>query len=114
MEVARALLEEWLKNPRELAASLGLDEKKLQDMTPEEVVQYFYDRLKEQTEAHHGGNRWIGTGGTSPVGHSGYHPGGCGWAACPGTGRPSRSPWTAATGTIPRKGSSPPPRWGRP
>lgn len=76
MEVARALLEEWLKNPRELAASLGLDEKKLQDMTPEEVVQYFYDRLKEQTEAHHGGNRWIGTGGTSPVGHSGYHPGG--------------------------------------
>ena len=76
LEVARALLEEWLKNPRELAASLGLDEKKLQDMTPEEVVQYFYDRLKEQTEAHHGGNRWIGTGGTSPVGHSGYHPGG--------------------------------------
>jgi len=39
-------------------------------------VQYFLDRLKEQTEAHHGGNRWIGTGGTSPVGHSGYHPGG--------------------------------------
>ena len=31
---------------------------------------------KEQTEAHHGGNKWIGTGGTSPVGHSGYHPGG--------------------------------------
>ncbi len=34
------------------------------------------DRLKEQTEAHHGGSRWIGTGGTSPVGHSGFHPGG--------------------------------------
>lgn len=76
LEVARALLEEWLKNPRELAAALGLDEKKLQDMTPEEVVKYFYDRLKEQTEAHHGGNKWIGTGGTSPVGHSGHHPGG--------------------------------------
>jgi hypothetical protein len=34
------------------------------------------DRLKEQTGEHHGGSKWIGTGGTSPVGHSGYHPGG--------------------------------------
>ena len=33
-------------------------------------------RLKDQDGEHHGGNRWIGTGGTSPVGHSGYHPGG--------------------------------------
>jgi uncharacterized protein with von Willebrand factor type A (vWA) domain len=31
-------------------------------------------RLEEQSEAHHGGNRWIGTGGTSPFGHSGYNP----------------------------------------
>ncbi len=45
-------------------------------MTPEELLQYFLDRLKEQTEAHHGGSKWIGTGGTSPVGHSGFHPGG--------------------------------------
>lgn len=76
LEAARALLEEWLKNPRELAEALGLDENELQKMTPEEVVQYFMDRLREQTEAHHGGNKWIGTGGTSPVGHSGRHPGG--------------------------------------
>jgi uncharacterized protein with von Willebrand factor type A (vWA) domain len=40
------------------------------------LLKYFLDRLKEQTEAHHGGGKWIGTGGTSPVGHSGYHPGG--------------------------------------
>ncbi len=31
-------------------------------------------RLEEQDEAHHGGNKWIGTGGTSPFGHSGYNP----------------------------------------
>ena len=31
-------------------------------------------RLEEQTEAHHGGSKWIGTGGTSPFGHGGYHP----------------------------------------
>jgi hypothetical protein len=75
-EIAKALLQEWLKNPAEMAQALGLDEKKIQAMTPEELIKYFFDRLKEQTDAHHGGNRWIGTGGTSPVGHSGHHPGG--------------------------------------
>lgn len=33
-------------------------------------------RLAEQTERHDGGNRWVGTGGTSAFGHSGEHPGG--------------------------------------
>ncbi len=75
-EIARAMLDEWLKNPGDMARALGLDEAELQKMTPEELIQYFLDRLKEQTEAHHGGNKWIGTRGTSPVGHSGHHPGG--------------------------------------
>lgn len=75
-EIARALLEEWLRDPVELARALGVDEKELSKLSPEELIQYFLDRLKEQTEAHHGGSKWIGTGGTSPVGHSGYHPGG--------------------------------------
>ena len=75
-EIVKALLEEWLKNPEQIAEALGLDASELKKMTPEELIQYFLDRLKDQTEAHHGGNRWIGTGGTSPVGHSGYHPGG--------------------------------------
>ena len=75
-EIAKSLLEEWLKNPKEMAKILGIDEKELASYTPEELIKYFLDRLKEQKEAHHGGNRWIGTGGTSPVGHSGYHPGG--------------------------------------
>ncbi|HBD37064.1 MAG TPA: hypothetical protein DC084_26135, partial [Cupriavidus sp.] len=30
--------------------------------------------LEEQKEKHEGGNKWIGTGGTSPFGHSGYNP----------------------------------------
>jgi len=75
-EVARALLEEWLKDPKELADALGIDPSIFKDMTPDELIKYFLERLKEQTEAHHGGNKWIGTGGTSPTGHSGYHPGG--------------------------------------
>jgi uncharacterized protein with von Willebrand factor type A (vWA) domain len=75
-EMARALLETWLQNPKLLADALGIDESKLKKLSPEELIEYFKERLKEQTEAHHGGGKWIGTGGTSPVGHSGYHPGG--------------------------------------
>ncbi|MCB1306327.1 MAG: hypothetical protein KDK37_18690, partial [Leptospiraceae bacterium] len=41
-------------------------------MTSEELMKLFWERLNEQTEAHHGGNKWIGTGGTSPFGHSGF------------------------------------------
>ena len=72
--IASALLDEWLKNPKEMADALGIDEAALKKMTPDELLEYFKERLKEQTERHDGGNKWIGTGGTSPVGHSGYHP----------------------------------------
>jgi uncharacterized protein with von Willebrand factor type A (vWA) domain len=75
-DIARAMLDQWLKEPRALAEALGIDESELNRLTPEELIQYFKERLKEQTGEHHGGSRWIGTGGTSPVGHSGHHPGG--------------------------------------
>lgn len=75
-KTARELLAEWLKQPELLAQALGMSQEELQTLTPDELLKYFLDRLREQTEAHHGGNRWIGTGGTSPVGHSGFHPGG--------------------------------------
>ena len=38
----------------------------------EELEELFRKRLEEQKEAHNGGIRWIGTGGTSPLGNSGY------------------------------------------
>jgi len=75
-ELARAMLGHWLQQPQELARLLGIDEKALKKLTPDKLLEYFKERLKEQTEAHHGGSKWIGTGGYSPVGHSGYHPGG--------------------------------------
>lgn len=75
-DIARSLLEEWLKDPQMLADVLGIDESELGKLSPEELMEYFLERLKEQTEAHHGGSKWIGTGGTAPVGHSGFHPGG--------------------------------------
>jgi uncharacterized protein len=75
-EAARQMLEEWLRQPEALAEALGISQEQLKTMSPEELIKYFMDRLKEQTEEHHGGSRWIGTRGTSPVGHSGFHPGG--------------------------------------
>ena len=72
----RLLLDEWLKDPRILSDMLGVDRETLDRLSPGELVAYFKQRLKEQTGRHDGGSRWIGTGGTSPVGHSGYHPGG--------------------------------------
>jgi uncharacterized protein with von Willebrand factor type A (vWA) domain len=74
--IARAMLDQWLQNPKELADVLGMDAADLQRLTPEELIAYFKARLEDQEGRHDGGNRWIGTGGTSPVGHSGHHPGG--------------------------------------
>src|SRR5690606_32583696 len=70
----------WLENGkvRELTAeeramldAMSLDAEKL-----EELRRRFEERLQEQTERHEGGNKWVGTGGTSAFGHSGFHPGG--------------------------------------
>src|SRR5512138_1819229 len=58
--IARAVLDQWLKNPQELAEALGVDPDELAQFTPEELIQYFLDRLKDQKGEHHGGNRWIG------------------------------------------------------
>ena len=75
-EMARAMLDEWLKNPKQVARAFGEDESKLSKLTPDELIEYFKERLKDQAERHDGGSKWIGTGGRSPVGHSGHHPGG--------------------------------------
>ncbi len=75
-EAAQLLLEEWLRDPEGVARALGVNNEELAQLSPQELIAYFLERLREQTEAHHGGSKWIGTRGTSPVGHSGFHPGG--------------------------------------
>ncbi len=40
----------------------------------DQLMERLRERLAEQDEAHHGGSKWIGTGGTSPFGHGGYNP----------------------------------------
>jgi uncharacterized protein len=73
-DLVKAMLEEWLLKPEDLAELLEINEEDLKKLTREELVRYFLEKLREQREAHHGGNKWIGTMGTSPVGHSGHHP----------------------------------------
>jgi len=67
---------EWLD--KELPQLEITDEMRRQhrQLDLDELKRMLEERLAEQNEEHHGGNRWIGTGGTSPFGHSGYHPGG--------------------------------------
>jgi len=40
----------------------------------ERLLETLRERLREQRSRHAGGNRWIGTGGTSPFGVDGYNP----------------------------------------
>ena len=40
----------------------------------EKLIEEFNKRLQEQQGRHEGGNKWVGTGGTSPFGNSGYNP----------------------------------------
>ena len=67
--------EAWL---RKLAERLfDADElAKLEAMGLDELMKELARRLKAPREAHHGGSKWIGTGGTSPFGHSGANPAG--------------------------------------
>ncbi len=73
---AHSMLDEWLKNPKRLADALGVEPSELSSLSPPELLEYFKKRLEDQKGRHDGGSKWIGTGGTSPVGHSGSHPGG--------------------------------------
>ncbi len=46
----------------------------IEKMGWDELMETLKKRLEEQKERHEGGNKWIGTGGTSPFGHGGYNP----------------------------------------
>ncbi len=40
----------------------------------DKLMETLRQRLEEQKARHQGGNKWVGTGGTSPFGNSGYNP----------------------------------------
>lgn len=75
-DIADKIPNDWLENA--LKRELSEEEKqKVQQLgSLEELMKTFQERLKEQENRHEGGSKWIGTGGTSPFGAYGYHPGG--------------------------------------
>ena len=66
--------DEWLRKEFEKALSQE-DKDKMKSLgSLEKLIEEFKKRLDEQKEKHAGGNKWIGTGGTSPFGQEGYNP----------------------------------------
>lgn len=66
--------DEWLR--REFERSLSPEEReKIESLGGlDKLIEEFKKRLEEQKGKHQGGNKWIGTGGTSPFGSGGYNP----------------------------------------
>ncbi|MFC3441385.1 VWA domain-containing protein [Sphingobium rhizovicinum] len=66
--------EEWLR----LVAEKYLSPEEMEKIKSlgdwDEIMETLKKRLEEQKGRHQGGNKWIGTGGTSPFGHGGYNP----------------------------------------
>ena len=71
---AHEIPEEWL---RKLAEKTLTDEEKAQVEAMggwDKLMEALKKRLEEQKKRHQGGNKWIGTAGTSPFGAYGYNP----------------------------------------
>jgi len=66
--------EEWLR--KHLMNQLTDEEKEAIEKMGgfDALMERFKELLEEQRERHQGGNKWIGTGGTSPFGANGYNP----------------------------------------
>lgn len=73
-ELLGRLPEDWLR--ADLERAFGAEERARIEALGgwAALVQALAERLAEQRERHQGGARWIGTAGTSPFGHAGFHP----------------------------------------
>src|SRR6185369_8833636 len=73
-KVVAELPADWLKAFSERLLS-DEEKKKIESLGGwDKLMQTLRERLKEQKERHEGGNKWIGTAGTSPFGANGYNP----------------------------------------
>lgn len=61
----------WLEEAKERTDLSPEELALLEQWDPEELRRQLEQRLKEQTERHDGGTRWVGTGGASAFGNSG-------------------------------------------
>jgi len=69
-------LDEWLQHPLPVPELSPEEMEMLEQYDLDTLHKMFEERLNEQNERHDGGNKWIGTGGTSPFGHGGRNPAG--------------------------------------
>lgn len=69
----KELPEDWFRDTLERAFSAE-ELARLEKLGWDRLMEEFRKRLEEQDGAHHGGSKWIGSGGTSPFGHGGAHP----------------------------------------
>ena len=68
----KAQIYEWLMDAKDRIPELTDEERALfEQFDLEKLQEMFEERLREQKERHDGGDKWIGTGGKSPFGHSG-------------------------------------------
>ncbi len=73
-DLVASLPEEWLRRLAELNLSEA-DKAAIEALGGwEKLMETLRQRLAEQRERHQGGNKWIGTAGTSPFGAYGYNP----------------------------------------
>ena len=73
-KIMATIPEEWLRSMQENVFTEE-DKKKVEALGGwEKLLQTLRERLAEQKEKHQGGNKWIGTNGTSPFGAKGYNP----------------------------------------
>ncbi|KKO45252.1 von Willebrand factor A [Arsukibacterium ikkense] len=74
VDIAASIPPEWLV-PEVLRKLSDEDKAKLQALGGlDKLLQTLRERLAEQQKKHAGGNKWIGTGGTSPFGAYGFNP----------------------------------------
>ncbi|NNF67864.1 MAG: VWA domain-containing protein [Gammaproteobacteria bacterium] len=73
-QIAGDVPMKWLQKQAEL--TLSEEEKQRIEALGgwDELMKTLRERLDEQRERHEGGNKWIGTAGTSPFGAYGYNP----------------------------------------
>ena len=73
-EILNNIPEEWIKDA--LQKNLTEEDKeKIESLGGwDKLLETLKERLEEQKKRHQGGNKWIGTGGTSPFGSGGYNP----------------------------------------
>lgn len=69
-------LLDWLESPNEKPGDTFDMDRAMQNqnISQEEIQRMFLERLEEQKEQHNGGSYWVGTGGVSVFGNSGFSP----------------------------------------